>query len=157
MAINPSVKDMDKYKWTGYLHKLEEFIESNGRKPSMGSDCEEEADVARWMNIQQKNKNNKEWCMKSQWMRFLSENERYFIVKEGNVWCKKLVEVERFIDIYNKLPDGVLGKWINAQFISNGNGKEEWKEFMGKHGRYFKKDENSVINDTCECWEDMCN
>ena len=144
------------------LNALDEFIQTNKRRPSQQAKEEMEKRLGHWLSWQIQNRKNVCSNMVDQniitaWDSFIKNHIEYFKTNE-EIWYKKLEKVTLFIDENKKRPSTIskdlnereCGIWISKQMqnrdkciniMKNENIITAWDSFIKNHIEYLKTPE----------------
>ena len=114
-------------KWSSNLNKLNSFITENNVLPTHNSKKENERQLARWINFNNRYYNDKKYIMSNEdiynsWYNFLEKNTEFF--KDNEIkWEQQYIKLKEWVDKNNSIPSGnskdtnekQLGKWCSHQ------------------------------------------
>jgi hypothetical protein len=167
--------------WMDNLNKVNEYINSNKKRPSDSDKNKDIKVLGSWIHCQQTNNTQNKCIMllipeiKVKWEEFLEEYKEYFQSNE-ETWMNNLNKVKEYINTNKKRPSTIdknkdiqiLGSWIGTQQKNYKKNKYimltpeirlKWEEFLEEYNNYFNSDDNkSVITEstdiTNKCEED---
>jgi superfamily II DNA or RNA helicase len=155
-------------QWQETLDKVKQYIDENGKRPSLYSNFNRETKfLAMWIGTQQKNYKKNIYIMKnsnirSKWEDFIEKYKSYFLSNEEN-WNNTLDKVKKYIDENKKRPNNndkniktiFLARWIGTQqknykkninIMNNPDIKKKWEEFVNNYKQYFLSNEEEWNN-----------
>jgi hypothetical protein len=161
--INKKWKEfVEKYKeyflnnietWNQNLEILHEYIIKHNKLPVYENTNEETKKIGEWLRHQRQNYKQKKNIMKNpdilnKWENLMNQYEELFLTNI-ELWDKKLLLLEEFIQTNNKLPTGKdknLQLWISTQkenykknkkIMKDPEIRKKWEDFLEKYKEYF--------------------
>ena len=160
------IKPFRQYSWDEKLQKVIDYIEDNGKLPSVGNDDIQVRKMRYWINNQNKCYEKKISIMTNQdtkikWKLFLDKYHDYF-KDNREIWHDMIHKLINYIKINNKLPPvrvkehnlKLLSSWTKNQIYNYAHYKDimkqsdiraKWEEIVEKYKDVFKSQQGIDI------------